>query len=95
MSYYTFRRFNLSDHVLVRIKERIKNYQKLEDYLIRDEINKLLNRLNPSYDDGRFYYYQHPEMYGYYFVVSKDSYLIVTFSKISYDKLLRLNNGRF
>lgn len=90
MSFYFKNRFIISDHARVRIKERIKKYKNEKDFIIDNDINNLLSILNPKFSTKQHFYFEHPKQQGFYFVVCKKQKLILTFSKISYDKFLRL-----
>lgn len=88
MSYYYNKKYRFSHHGLVRIKSRLK----LDNLTDTEVINYCLNLIDLSHDvfDTKNLKYVKVNGKELYFVINKDSNLILTLSPIKPDKLLAI-----
>lgn len=93
MSYYQKNNFSFTDHAIVRAKERITEYSKLSNLMVKVELLNLLRLVPyPEFEDKRFAYYHLPNKVSKYLyaVVEKKNNLIVTVTTITHQKKIDL-----
>lgn len=89
MSFYSRNEFSVSHHAIERAKQRL-NYSG-SNLEIELRILKDLDGVHFEFETRTDYYFEVPNKYNYYFVVSKNNSLVITVSRISYNKKLSLN----
>jgi hypothetical protein len=89
MSYYQRPKFNVTDHCILRVKQRLKISGDVFDLRI-----KVAEMISNSYlefkDSDNYSYYLYDAKQSTYFVVDTNSNIAITFTKISYDKKIKL-----
>ncbi|AVP49128.1 hypothetical protein [Williamsoniiplasma luminosum] len=91
MSYYYKHNYSFSYHGMQRVKERL-NMKDVEDFKVKDEVMRLI-KLSNSQFETRYDLYISAGNSQLYFVINKESNLIVTCTKVSVEKQLELMGG--
>ncbi|ATZ17325.1 hypothetical protein ELUMI_v1c06030 [Williamsoniiplasma luminosum] len=91
MSYYYKHNYSFSYHGMQRVKERL-NMKGVEDFKVKDEVMRLI-KLSNSQFETRYDLYISAGNSQLYFVINKESNLIVTCTKVSVEKQLELMGG--
>ncbi|MCL8211173.1 hypothetical protein LD125_00323 [Mesoplasma sp. JKS002658] len=90
MSYYQqASNFEYSDHGLQRVKERLKMKDKT-DWEVREEVRRLVNLSTHGFEDNHYYYVGVGKSKDMFFVFSKDENVLITCTKISVEKQMKL-----
>ncbi|UWD35279.1 hypothetical protein NX779_01420 [Mycoplasma cottewii] len=91
MSYYYRHNFSFSYHGLQRAKERLKLKDK-KDYEVKEICLDHIRNSTKSFHDSRYNYISASNT-NIYFVVEKNSNLIVTVTEISAEKQWKMYGG--
>lgn len=95
MSYYYRSKFSVSNHAILRARQRIKGLRELDEVMVRGKIIEMLEKIrNFEFEDSTHMYYR---IYGQkdhylYFVVQKSNFLVTTVTPISFEKKYKLLN---
>ena len=90
MSYYQqANNFEYSDHGLQRVKERLKMKDK-NDWEVREEVRRLIRLSTYSFEDNHYDYVSVGKSRDMFFVFSKDEHVLITCTKISVEKQMKL-----
>ncbi|ATZ16359.1 hypothetical protein JN01_0600 [Entomoplasma freundtii] len=89
MSYYFKHSYGFTDHGLQRCRERLK-LTGLPDYEVKEKIMDLIKNSNYSFESKYDLYIRAGSKGQLYFVISKDSNVIITCSPVSPEKQLSL-----
>lgn len=85
MSFYFQSKFIVTDHCLVRLKQRIPRFKEMSNLLAEASLKDLLRQLQPEFQDAHTDYYFIERIKGkdYYAVVRREKHLITTIKPIS------------
>ena len=91
MSYYQKNKFIITDHALIRVKQRIENFKHKSDFEIVQLLNDYLNNTNVEFSDNNYDYYHYDCKIKYlYIVVKRCNSLIISVTPISHAKKINL-----
>ena len=85
--------FELTEHCVMRFKQRGKNLLKKDNFDLYLELKKEKEKAILSYisQDKQTLYYELPHYEGLYFIVQKQNMVCVTIKKLSYTEKLNLD----
>ena len=95
MSYYQRSKFSVSNHAILRARQRIRGLQFLDEVMVRGIILDMLSKIGmPEFSDSTCDYYRiHGQKDKYlYFVVQRANQLVTTVTPISFEKKYNLLN---
>ena len=95
MSYYQRSKFVVSNHAILRARQRIKGLQFLDEVMVRGIILDILAKIGaPEFSDTFCDYYRvHGQKDKYlYIVVQRNNHLVTTITPISFEKKYNLLN---
>lgn len=95
MSYYQRSKYQVSNHAILRARQRIPGLKYLDEVMVRGKILEMIDRISSyEFTDGHCDYYHIPNQKCpyLYFVVNKHNQLIMTISPISFEKKFQLLN---
>lgn len=93
MSYYQKSKFSVTNHALVRARQRLPDAKDKSDLILEYHLLSLLEQAgNPEFKDNYYDYYY---LYQYdkkmlYVVVNRNSNLVITVTKMSVEKQLSI-----
>lgn len=93
MSYYYKHNYQFSAHGIQRCRERL-NLKGKDDFEVRDTVIKLIKKSNHSFETSRDLYLSAGNS-NIYFVINKESNLIITATPVSAEKQWTMMNENF
>lgn len=91
MGYYYRHRLGFSFHCLQQIRERIPIFAKENDWIIKENIIKMINNSSEQIETNQNWYIKLNDLKGnLYVIIKKITYLIITVTPMSINKLLNI-----
>lgn len=92
MKKHNFQKFNFSNHSLIRAKQRLEEINKNDNELIiQSKLREMLNKISVhEFEDNNHYYFKIPNVFSTYIVVKKNNNLVITITKISDHKKIKI-----